>query len=133
MNNDRQMQWIQRFMQQNLGLKLTTKMMAEELDMSVRSFDRRFRSAVGEAPSRYLQKIRVEKAKQLLETTDDSIDEILVRVGYEDERSFRRLFRSLTELSPRAYRLKYGMRNAVPPVDSPSLALTFEPGNRKPR
>src|SRR5215469_2043171 len=55
MNNDRQIQWIQRFMQQKLRLKLTTKMMAEQLDMSVRNFDRRFRSAVGEAPSRYLQ------------------------------------------------------------------------------
>jgi transcriptional regulator GlxA family with amidase domain len=100
--------------------------------MSVRNFDRRFRSAVGEAPSRYLQKIRVEKAKQLLETTDDSIDEILVRVGYDDERSFRRLFRTLTDLSPRAYRLQYGMRNAVPSVDSPSLTLNYVDGNRKP-
>ena len=131
-HTDRQIQWIQQFMRQNLAVRLTIEVMAEQLEMSVRTFDRRFRSAVGEAPSRYVQKLRVEKAKQLLETTDDSIGEIMAEVGYEDERSFRRLFRSLTELSPRAYRLKYGLANRVPFRGSPSLALKYAPRNRMP-
>jgi len=60
--------------------------------MSVRNFDRRFRAAVDEAPSSYVRKPRIEKAKRLLETTNASIAEISAKVGYEDERSFRRLF-----------------------------------------
>lgn len=108
-HNDRQILWIQQFMRQNLRRKLTTQMMAAQLGMSVRNFDRRFRNAVGEAPSIHLQKLRVESAKRLLETTDDSIEEIMIEVGYEDERSFRRLFRSLTGVSPKAYRSKYGV------------------------
>jgi len=75
--------------------------------MSTRNLDRRFRAAVGEAPTSYLQKLRIEKAKRLLETTNNPIAEIMLKVGYEDERSFRRLFSSLTQLSPKAYRKKY--------------------------
>ena len=76
---------------------------------------------MGEAPSIYLQKLRVENANRLLEATEDSIEEIMVNVGYKDERSFRRLFRSLTGLSLKAYRLKYGVRNAVHSIDVPAL------------
>ena len=121
MHNDRQILWIQQFIQRNLDGRLTTEKMAAELGMSVRNFDRRFGKAVGEAPSAYLQKLRVENAKRLLETTDDSIEEITVKVGYEDERSFRRLFRSLTGVSPKAYRLKYSICNAVHSIDVSAL------------
>jgi transcriptional regulator GlxA family with amidase domain len=76
--------------------------------MSVRTFDRRFRSAVGETPTTYLQKLRIEKAKRLLESGTDTIEDIAEKVGYEDGRSFRRLFKTLTDLSPQAYRRKYG-------------------------
>ena len=81
--------------------------LAKRAEMSTRNFERRFRTAVGEAPTSYLQKLRIEKAKRLLETTDHSVSEIMLKVGYEDERSFRRLFRSLAQLSPKAYRKKY--------------------------
>jgi transcriptional regulator GlxA family with amidase domain len=113
MHNDRQILWVQNFIHEHLVDVLTTEMLAQRLDMSVRNFDRRFRNAVGEAPSIYVQKLRVEKAKRLLETTDDTIADIMTNVGYEDERSFRRLFNNLTDLSPKAYRMKYGMRYPV--------------------
>jgi transcriptional regulator GlxA family with amidase domain len=121
MHNDQPIRWVQQFIQQNLGDRLTTKMMSQRLAISVRTFDRRFRNAVGEAPSLYVQRLRVEKAKRLLETTGDSIEEITVRVGYKDERSFRRLFRRLTDLSPRAYRLKYGLNRPVQCLEIPFL------------
>ena len=120
-HKDRPILWAQHFVQQNLCRRLTTEMMAKRLAMSVRTFDRRFRNAVGEAPSTYLQRLRVEKAKRLFETTGDSIEEITVRVGYKDERSFRRLFRRLTGLSPRAYRLKYGLNRPVQCLEIPFL------------
>jgi transcriptional regulator GlxA family with amidase domain len=60
----------------------------------------------------YLQKLRIEKAKRLLESTNDSIAEIMLKVGYEDERSFRRLFHALTELSPKVYRRRYAAKAA---------------------
>ena len=110
MHHDRQILRAQQFIENHVGHELTTEVMAQRVDMSIRNFDRRFRKAVGEAPSIYLQKVRVEKAKRLLETTNDTIEDVMINVGYEDERSFRRLFRSLTDLSPKAYREKYARR-----------------------
>ena len=72
--------------------QITVDDLAKRLGMSTRNFDRRFRAAVGEAPTAYLQKLRIEKAKRLLETTGNSVAEIMLKVGYADERSFRRLF-----------------------------------------
>jgi len=113
LHNDREILRVQQLIESNFGRELTTEVMAQHANMSVRNFDRRFRHAVGEAPSNYLQKLRVEKAKRLLESTNDSIEEIIVKVGYEDDRSFRRLFRRLTDLSPKAYRVRYGPRRPV--------------------
>ena len=107
MHEDQQILRLQQFMEANLQRELAIELLADRAGMSVRNFDRRFRAAVGEAPSAYLQKLRIEKAKRLLETTNDSIAEIMTGVGYEDDRSFRRLFRALTELSPKAYRRRY--------------------------
>lgn len=111
-HQDRQVLRLQQFMEANLQRELTIELLADRAGMSVRNFDRRFRAAVGEAPSSYLQKLRIEKAKRLLETTNDSIADIMLKVGYEDERSFRRLFHALTELSPKVYRQRYAAKAA---------------------
>jgi AraC-like DNA-binding protein len=44
-----------------------------------------------------------------LETTNDTVEEIIAKVGYQDRRSFRRLFSEHTSLSPTSYRAKYGI------------------------
>ena len=106
-HRDQQILRIQQFMENHMARQIAVEDLAKRAGMSTRNFDRRFRAAVGEAPTSYLQKLRIEKAKRLLETTDDSVSEIMLKAGYEDERSFRRLFNSLTQLSPKAYRNQY--------------------------
>ena len=115
LNGSQQILRAQQFMESNLVREITMDDLARRSGMSTRNFDRRFRAAVGEAPSSYLQKLRVEKAKRLLEITNDGVAEIMVKVGYQDERSFRRLFHALTELSPRAYRRRYASQGVWPP------------------
>jgi transcriptional regulator GlxA family with amidase domain len=112
MHGDRLILRSQQFIEANGHRPLTIEHLARRAGMSVRTFDRRFRAAVGETPSNYLQKLRVERAKRLLESGRHTIDDIASRVGYEDGRSFRRLFKTLTDLSPKAYRLKYGPQPA---------------------
>lgn len=81
--------------------------MTEKSGLNSRTFKRRFNSATGYAPLDYVQSLRIEEAKQILETTDEAIDEIATMVGYEDPNSFRRLFKRMTGISPHNYRLRF--------------------------
>jgi len=80
---------------------------AKKVGISPRHFKRRFKQATGELPLKYLQRTRIDAARQMLETTKDSIDEITWSVGYQDVSSFCRLFKQTTDLSPKAYRDKF--------------------------
>ena len=78
-----------------------------ESGLPKRSFDRRFRAATGYSPLAYVQTLRIEEAKQLLETSTVAVEQIGREVGYEDAASFRRLFRRLTGMAPGDYRRKF--------------------------
>jgi transcriptional regulator GlxA family with amidase domain len=69
-----------------------------------RTLKRRFKSATGLTLIDYLQNLRIEEAKRLLETSADSADDISAAVGYEDASFFRRLFNRRTGLTPARYR-----------------------------
>lgn len=81
--------------------------MAKRSGLKERTFIRRFKSATGYAPLDYVQTLRIEESKQVLETTDDPIDDIALAVGYDDPNSFRRLFKRTTGVSPRRYRQRF--------------------------
>ena len=75
--------------------------------MSIRNFMRRFQSATGDKPLMYLQRLRIETAKNLLTTTKRSVKTISYDVGYDDASFFARLFRQRTGMSPNQYRRQY--------------------------
>lgn len=75
--------------------------------LAERTFKRRFRVATGYTPISYVQTLRIEEAKQLLETSSTPTDAIAASVGYEDPASFRRLFKRETGLTPGAYRRRF--------------------------
>jgi transcriptional regulator GlxA family with amidase domain len=75
--------------------------------LAERTFKRRFAAATGVPPLDYVQRLRVEDAKRRLERTEDSIEDISWRVGYEDAAFFRRLFSRTTGLAPGAYRKRF--------------------------
>lgn len=80
--------------------------LAKQIGMSKRTFIRRFEKATGELPSRYLQRLRVEAAKHRLANTQDSIKTIGMSVGYRDISSFSKVFKSLTDVTPREFRTR---------------------------
>lgn len=81
--------------------------MAERAGLTLRTFGRRFRAATGYRPMEYVHIVRVEKAKRLLELSDEGVDDVGLAVGYEDPSSFRRLFRRRTGMTPAAYRRRF--------------------------
>lgn len=83
---------------------------AARLNTSERSLLRHFRQHYGESPLAHLQRLRVERAKALLETSLLSLDEIVERCGYRDTSSFRRLFKRATSMTPADYRERYRLR-----------------------
>ena len=82
--------------------------LAEDLAIAPRTFLRRFKAATGQTPLAYLQRLRTEAAKRMLEEDRMTIQEVGFAVGYEDVAFFRDLFKRHAGLSPGAYRERYG-------------------------
>ena len=94
-------------MEKNFANKISIDEIADQAGISHRHFKRRFKKATNETPLAYLQHLRIEKAKQLLESSLETINEITWQVGYEDINSFRRLFKKNTGVSPKEFRNKF--------------------------
>jgi len=73
---------------------------------------RRFHRATGNSPREYIQRVRVEAAKRLLEGGNLAIGEIAGRVGYGDVVAFRKVFVRCAGITPGDYRVRYGARTA---------------------
>ena len=81
--------------------------MAREAGLEERTFLRRFKAATGIKPTEYAQCVRVEKARELLQFTKRTIDQVAWSVGYEDATAFRRIFSRLVGLAPGDYRRRF--------------------------
>ncbi|QUS55502.1 GlxA family transcriptional regulator [Pseudovibrio brasiliensis] len=91
--------------------KLTVPNMAEKAGLTGRTFLRRFEAATGHTPNAYLQQLRITEARQQLEQTKRSFNEIAWEVGYDDPTACRRVFIKTTGLSPGQYRQKFGYQS----------------------
>lgn len=76
--------------------------------LAERTFKRRFQQATGMPPLEYVHALRLEEAKQMLESGDLPIEAIANEVGYEDAGYFSRLFRRKVNLTPAQYRKRFG-------------------------
>jgi transcriptional regulator GlxA family with amidase domain len=103
---------VQNWLEEHYDQPLCMDELAPRFGFGVRNFMRRFKEATGYTPLAYLQTLRLEKAKHLLESTRMSLDSITFKVGYEDSNSFRRLFQQRVGLLPASYRKKFQLRAA---------------------
>lgn len=72
-----------------------------------RTFTRRFKAATGYAPVDYVQALRIEEAKQMLEISNTATEAVGTAVGYDDPAHFRRLFKRRTGTTPARYRQRF--------------------------
>lgn len=102
----------QRWLQRNMTQDLKISELAEALAVSDRTLIRRFRSVLDQTPLTYLQDLRLEAARALLETSSHSVEDVACQVGYSDASSFSRLFRQRIGMSPGAYRGRFQMTSS---------------------
>ena len=87
---------------------ITVDHMAKWSGLEPRTFARRFQVATGFRPSEYRQKLRIEKARELLEANALPISQVAFDIGYGDIASFRSIFTQQTGFSPSDYRKRFG-------------------------
>jgi len=97
----------QKMIEDQLSQKWTIEILAPKVSISVRHFNRRFKTATGQTPAEYIRRVKVEAARHFLETSQLTFEEIVQEVGYEDSGSFRKLFTNLVGITPIQYRHKY--------------------------
>jgi len=101
---------VQHALQGGCDRPMTIAAMAGMAGLSERTFLRRFQKATGMNPTAYLQVLRVGKARELLEFSSTSFDQIAWQVGYKDAGAFRKVFQNVMGLSPGDYRRRFAVR-----------------------
>jgi transcriptional regulator GlxA family with amidase domain len=101
---------IQSIIEQDCTISLSIDELATQYNVSQRTLIRRFNSALGMPPNTYLQSVRIEHARKMLEESDFNVDTVMNKIGYEDASSFRRLFKKKTGLTPTEYRNRFSRR-----------------------
>lgn len=112
-HNDETILAAQKFLEENFQDKISIEKLATELNIGRRNFDRRFIKATGFTPLDYFQRVKMEAAKKMFETTRKTVNEIMYEVGYNDAKAFRDVFSRVTGLSPLDYKLKYNKESRL--------------------
>lgn len=99
------------FLQANLHRAITVADIAQSVELSQSRLFDLFKSQVGMSPFQYLKKARLERARQLLETTLWNVKVVAGEVGYNDCSHFMREFKKAYDSTPSEYRDDYLSHN----------------------
>jgi len=113
MHDDIEIRQAQDWIEENFAAKITVDGLAERFNIGRRTFERRFKKATHNSPSEYLQRVRTEAAKKLLESSRATVNAVMMEVGYSDGKAFRDVFKKITGVSPVEYRGRYGRAGAA--------------------
>ncbi len=106
-HTDEDIKKAQNFIENNFHERLTIDELCEKVAVGRRSFERRFKKATNNTVNEYIQRVKIEAAKKIFETTRQNITETMFDVGYNDTKSFRGIFKKITGMTPIDYRNKY--------------------------
>jgi len=112
-HNDIHIKKAQEFIEKNVQEKISVDQLASMLSIGRRNLERRFKKATSNSLVEYMQRVKVEAAKQRFETSGDNVNEVMYNVGYNDAKAFRTTFKRFTGLSPIGYRNKYNRELTV--------------------
>jgi transcriptional regulator GlxA family with amidase domain len=123
---------LQSFIAENPGERLSLPAMARRTAMSVRNFARVFRAEVGTSPAAYVEAVRLDTARRLLETTRSPVEEVARAAGFGTPESLRRALGRGVGLSPREYRGRFGKPEEEGHEDRhPAVRRAHRPGRHR--
>jgi transcriptional regulator GlxA family with amidase domain len=106
-HSDNEVLEAQEFIENNSDKKLGVDELCQKYGIGRRTFERRFKKSTGNSFVEYIQRVKVEAAKRLLEAGRKTVNEIIFEVGYNDVNAFREVFKKYAGISPIDYRRKY--------------------------
>jgi AraC family transcriptional regulator len=92
------------FIRERISGAVTLSELAREAGLSAAYFSQRFKSSTGTSPHQYLLRLRICKAKKLLEESESPVIDIAAECGFQTQQHFARIFRRLTMRTPTEYR-----------------------------
>jgi|SRR5579871_2345985 len=129
-----QSQRVLAYIEDNLGTKLTTAILARLLPLSTGHFSRAFHRTVGCPPMSYIALKRIEHAQRLMQSSRQPMCTIALTCGFADQSHFSRTFRRWVGLSPGAWRRIHGRGTTLAAVEGvksvPLDTFTFSPSPR---
>ena len=103
---------VQHWLQASGGKEMGLGALAEHAGLEQRTFMRRFKRATGHTAGEYIQRLRMETARDLLQSSRDPVEAIAWKVHYSDPGSFRKVFTRIIGLTPAEYRQRFRMRSS---------------------
>ncbi|MGY2131191.1 GlxA family transcriptional regulator [Hymenobacter sp. HD11105] len=112
-HGDEPIKKAQTYIEDNYQEKITVDQLADMLALGRRNLERRFKKATANSVVEYIQRVKMEVAKNSLESSRENVTEVMYNVGYTDPKAFRATFKRITGLSPNEYRSKYNREKMV--------------------
>ena len=112
-HQDEQVQTVRAWIHEHFRESTSLAELAEKVHLSPRQLQRRFTNTLGEPPLQYLQRVRIEAARKMLERGTNNLTQLAEQVGYQDVSSFSRLFKRHTGLSPSHYRQRFARTGSL--------------------
>ena len=106
-DSDGQFDALHNWIRENLQAPLNVDALATRMNMSQRTFARRYVEATGQTPARAVEALRIEGARQLLETCQSPLSRIARECGFSDDEHLRRAFARVLGVAPTDYRARF--------------------------
>jgi two-component system response regulator YesN len=100
------MERIKMFIEKNFDKKVSLNHVADEVCLSPKYLSRFFKENTGTGFNEYRLKIKIQKAGELLKSTDLTVEQVSLRMGYKNAESFIRIFEKIIGKTPTQYRLE---------------------------
>jgi len=106
-HNNILVQKAQDWIEQQISSSFTLAELASEIATTERTLTRQFKDTLAVTPSKYIKSLRLNNAKYMLETSELSLEQIIVKVGYQDRSAFSKLFTKIIGMPPMTYRRQF--------------------------